>query len=77
MIENWELGVLWLNEVSRLGDEEKAAQSVRKKYFDEMCNDSKETRFFMGTVFPYNTWIVLGVFWPPKSQARAIQTTLF
>ena len=66
MIEDWELGVLWLNEVARLGDEEKAASSVRSKYLDELCNHTKDTRFFMGTVFPYNTWVVLGVFWPPK-----------
>ena len=66
MIEDWELGVLFLKEVERLGGEAAAAQSVRKKYFDEMCGASKDTRFFMGTVFPYNTWVVIGVFWPPK-----------
>lgn len=65
MIEDWELGVLWLNEVERLGSEEVAAQSVRHKYLDELCRADKDTRFFMGTVFPYNTWVVLGVFWPP------------
>lgn len=78
MIEDWELGVLWLNEVARLGDEERAAQSVRRKFFDEICSDKKDTVFFMGTVFPYNTWVVLGVFWPPKqSEPDIIQGTLF
>ena len=80
MIEDWELGVLWLNEVARLGDEEQAALSVRRKFLDELCNESKDTRFFMGTVFPYNTWVVLGVFWPPKPknpQPEVIQGTLF
>jgi hypothetical protein len=67
MIEDWELGVLWLNEVSRLGNEEKAASSVRHKFFHEMCGNDKDTHFFMGTIFPYNTWVVLGVFWPPKT----------
>ncbi|PDW02934.1 hypothetical protein CJ255_11460 [Candidatus Viridilinea mediisalina] len=65
MIEDWELGVLWLNEVARLGDEQQAAMNVKRKFFDEICQPSKDTRFFMGTVFPYNTWVVLGVFWPP------------
>ncbi len=66
MIEDWELGVLYLGEVERLGDEGAAITSVRKKFLDEMCHSSRDTRFFMGTVFPYNTWVVIGVFWPPK-----------
>jgi hypothetical protein len=66
MIEDWELGVLFLKEVERLGSEQAAAQSVKKKYLDEICGSTKDTRFFMGTVFPYNTWVVIGVYWPPK-----------
>ena len=66
MIEDWELGVLFLNEVSRLGSEHKAAESVRAKFLNEMCRADKDTRFFMGTTFPYNSWVVVGVFWPPK-----------
>lgn len=68
MIEDWELGVLYLKERERLGNEGLAAASVRKKFFEEICHPSRDTRFFMGTVFPYNTWVVLGVFWPPKGQ---------
>ncbi|MBW4655533.1 MAG: hypothetical protein KME20_21210 [Kaiparowitsia implicata GSE-PSE-MK54-09C] len=52
MIEDWELGVLWLNEVARLGNEEQAAQNVRRKFFDEICSHKKDTLCFMGTVFP-------------------------
>lgn len=66
MCEDWELGVLFLKEVKRLGSEKAAAESVRHKFFDEISGPRKDTRFFMGTVFPYNTWIVLGVFYPPK-----------
>jgi hypothetical protein len=66
MIEDWELGVLWLKEAERLADEQTAAESVRNKFLNELCHPDRDTHFFMGTVFPYNTWIVLGVFWPPK-----------
>lgn len=66
MIEDWELGALFLNESERLGSDEKAAESVKRKFFNEMCGPGKDTRFFMGTRFPYNTWLVLGVFWPPR-----------
>ena len=70
MIADWELGVLYLKEIDRLGNEERAAESVKRKFLDELCAPDKDTRFFMGTVFPYNSWIVLGVFWPPKTPPR-------
>lgn len=66
MIEDWELGVLFLKEVQRLGDEKAAAESVKAKFLTEICGASKDTRFFVGTVFSYNTWVVIGTFWPPK-----------
>lgn len=65
-LTDWEMGVLWLNEVTRLKDKKKAAASVKKKFLDEICGDDKDTLFFMGTRHPYNSWMVLGVFWPPK-----------
>ena len=72
MIEDWELGVLYRKEVERLGDEQAAIESVRKKFFDQMSSPSRDTRFFMGTVFPYNTWVVIGVFWPPKTSQNLL-----
>jgi hypothetical protein len=72
MCEDWELGVLFLNESARLGSDEKAAESVKKKFLRELCRSDKDTRFFMGTVFPYNTWIVLGVFWPPRIEQGSL-----
>lgn len=73
MCEDWELGVLYLNEVDRLGNEKAAAESVKNKFLNEMCSAKKDTRFFMGTVFPYNTWIVLGVFWPPVIEKPPVE----
>ncbi|MEM9410248.1 MAG: hypothetical protein AAGA30_03990 [Planctomycetota bacterium] len=72
MCEDWELGTLFLGEVDRLGSEGAAAESVRKKFLDELCRKDKDTRFFMGTKFPYNTWLVLGVFWPPKIDQQSL-----
>lgn len=66
MCEDWELGALFLNESDRLGSDEAAAKSVKSKFLGEICRPDKDTRFFMGTHFPYNTWLILGVFWPPK-----------
>lgn len=75
LITDWELGVLYLGEESRLGSEQAAADSVKKKFLDEICGDGKDTRFFMGTTYPYNTWLVIGTFWPPKPEKKA--PTLF
>lgn len=80
MIEDWELGALWLKEADRLGDEQMAAQSVRSKYLEDLCAPYRDTKFFMGTVFPHNSWVVVGVFWPPKEQSGkqgSVQPTLF
>jgi hypothetical protein len=66
MITDWELGVLFLKEVERLGSDKAAAQSVKKVYLEKVANTKRDTRFFMGTVHPHNTWIIVGVFWPPK-----------
>ncbi|MCP4375550.1 MAG: hypothetical protein GY794_05170 [bacterium] len=65
MNEDWELGMLFIKEREKKG-EEVAAQSVRQKFLNEICGDDKDTRFFMGTRHPYNQWLVIGTFWPPK-----------
>lgn len=69
MIEDWEVGQLYFKEAKRLGDPQRAAESVRKKFLEELCGPNKDTHFFVGTVLKYGTWIVLGVFWPPKESA--------
>ena len=66
MIEDWELGVLFMREAERLGSDEAAAQSVRHNFFDKMCARDRDTHFYMGTVFPDNNWIVGGIYWPPR-----------
>jgi hypothetical protein len=66
MIEDWEMGILFLNERERLGSEERAIESVRTNFLEKMCAPDRDTRFFMGTVWPHNSWVVIGVFWPPK-----------
>lgn len=70
LITDWELGVLYLKEEERLGSEEAAVESVRKKFIGEICAESKDTRFFMGTTLPYNTWLVIGIFWPPRQKPK-------
>lgn len=68
LITDWELGVLFLKESDRLGSDKAAADSVKQKYLATLCGPRRDTRFFMGTRLPYNAWMVVGVFWPPKRQ---------
>jgi hypothetical protein len=72
LCEDWELGMLFLNEAQNLESDAAAASSVRNKFLGELCRDDKDTRFFMGTHFPFNTWLVLGVFWPPKDAQKSL-----
>ncbi len=75
MNEDWELGVLFLKECRRLGSEEAAIKSVRHNFFEVMCAEDRDTRFFVGTRYPYNTWVVLGTFWPPKERQKGMFST--
>ena len=72
MIEDWELGVLFLKEVDRLGSQEKAAASVRNKFLNDICSKEKDTKFFMGTTFPFNSWVVLGLFYPKAEEQLSL-----
>ncbi len=66
MIEDWELGQLFLQMREKYVDEKVAVQKVRDKFFGQMCAPDIDTHFFVGTTMQYGSWIVLGVFWPKK-----------
>jgi len=69
-IEDWEIGALFWNCLKRYnGDEDKANQKVREKYYEEFVN-KKDLYFFMGTtkanhIKAENPFIIIGVFYPP------------
>jgi len=71
MIEDWEIGRLYFRELQRLGDKQRAAESVRHKFLNDLCGPQKDTYFFVGTVLNYGTWIICGVFYPPKIEGEA------
>ena len=68
MIEDWEVGMLYLNCLKRYGDEKIATEKVRQKYFDEFTK--RDLYFFLGTTLKFhnvspNPFIIIGVFCPP------------
>lgn len=72
MNEDWELGVLFLKEFERKGSEEEAVRSVRHNFLEIMCGKDRDTRFFMGTRHPFNEWLVVGTFWPPRERQKPL-----
>lgn len=71
-IGDWEVGALFLKQKRLLGSEQSAAESVRSKFLDEVCAPVREVHFFVGTVAQYGTWIVLGVFNPPRMEEDSL-----
>lgn len=71
MIEDWETGELFWNCLRRHdGDEIKACQDVRKKYFDDFAK-TKDLHFFLGTTQVHhnvgkNPFLIIGTFHPKK-----------
>ena len=78
MIEDWEIGQLFWNCLTKYeGDEEKAVADVKKKYFDDFAL-TKDLYLFLGTTQLHhyvsrNPFIIIGTFHPKKES----QTSLF
>jgi len=69
MIEDWEVGTLYLNCLRDAnGDERKALEKVREKYWDDFME--RDIYFFLGTRksdhhLAQNPFSIVGVFYPP------------
>ncbi len=76
MIEDWEIGQLYWNSLKRHnGDESKACEDVKKKYFDDFAK-KKDLFLFLGTTkvnhfTGRNPFVIIGLFYPkPISQMK-------
>ena len=73
MIEDWETGQLFWNMLKRNdGDEKKACEAVREKYFDDFAK-TKDLHFFLGTTQLHhyrapNPFVIIGTFHPKHIQ---------
>lgn len=78
MIEDWEVGALYWKLVDGGATPQKAADGVRKKFLEELCDPRRDTHFLVGTILAHpKTWVVVGVFWPPKPKPKTADLTLF
>jgi hypothetical protein len=72
-IHDWEISMLYMNCLRQSGgDEMEAKQLVQKRYFDEFVTQ-KDIYLFLGTTYEFhkrrasNPFIIIGVFYPPKT----------
>lgn len=69
MIEDWETGQLFWRQLAKYdGNEQKAIEDVRKKYFDDFAK-TKDLHFYLGTTQRHhntapNPFIIIGTFHP-------------
>lgn len=68
MIVDWELNQSFRRWRYKYKPEQVLLEKINQRWLGEMCSDKKDTNFFVGNVkrFP-DTFMVLGVFYPPKS----------
>jgi hypothetical protein len=79
-IRDWEIGSLfWKCLKQSEGDENEAKKLVRQKYFDEFVAQ-RDILLFLGTTYEFhmrrveNPFIIIGVFYPPKTQQLSLFT---
>ena len=76
MIEDWEIGQLYLNCVKHYG-EEQAVGKVREKYLDNFAK-TKDLHLFLGTTFEWhirkakNPFVIIGTFYPPHTKQTSL-----
>lgn len=74
MIEDWEIGMLYINCLNQYGgDEQKALDGVRKKYYDYFL--TRDIYFILGTTKAHhhrskNPFLIIGVFLSASSKRR-------
>ncbi len=63
MCEDWEMIESWRQWNQIYKDRDIAIKKFREKYFDFMLN--RDLHFFVGTHSMYNTWLIIGLYYPP------------
>jgi len=65
MIEDWEVMELYRKMRDKYGEKE-ALLKIKERFLKVICAPNRDVYFFVGTTLQYGTWIIIGVFWPPK-----------
>jgi hypothetical protein len=66
-IIDWEISELYRNLKDRYQySMDVILDKMKQKWQDEMWRTDKDSYLIVGTTYPYPSFVVLGVFWPPK-----------
>lgn len=66
IILDWEIFAAY-NKWKKRNGEQGAIQRIHDKWLYELCGKNRDTYFIVGTNYPHPTFMVLGVYWPPKT----------
>ncbi len=65
MCEDWEMLQAWRSWKQKYKDRDKLVEKFKKKFYYDMI-ENKDLYFFLGTHSQFNTWIIIGLYYPPK-----------
>jgi len=72
-IVDWELMQLYRRMRLECESLESCLRKVRDKWLGDLCGPSKDTHFFVGNMVAHpGSFLVLGVFWPPKQRDKQL-----
>jgi hypothetical protein len=63
---DWELNELARNILKKENDPNVVEQKIKEKFYDFMLG--RDLYFILGTHFKYGTWMIIGLFYPPKGR---------
>jgi len=75
MCEDWELYQSSRSWLERYGTEEEVWNKIREKYYDQFTED-RDLYFFVGTHHIWKTWIIIGLYYPPRMLSKGQQTLM-
>jgi len=61
---DWELNELVRNILKQESDSKIVAQKIKERFYDFMLG--RDLYFILGTHFKFGTWMIIGLFYPPK-----------
>lgn len=68
VIIDWEIGELYRAMKKKFGySMDLVLEKVRQKWEKQMWSEERDSYLVVGTQHPFSTFMVLGVFWPPKN----------
>lgn len=77
-ILDWELGEAFRQWRAKYSSDEETMQKIKEKWLDSMFADDKDPIIFVGNHhFHRQSFMVLGVFYPKREQARDEQLSIF